>query len=191
MIDYKNKNIMFGSEYVAFHDKLQHESAYALCVLYRAIEKYKLENPDDEFYDVKKFLIEVTECLLKCQNITIKSYCRTGSPLTRKNIELTERPMHSSNSNVVYYLYSRRYNVCQGLFIDTKEYYRIALEMYMDIEVSLQGFYFYIDNDSWEHKKLKKYSLLWDIPMRKRSDLQPLFSMDKILKSNNEKKIKI
>lgn len=185
MIDYKNNNLIFKPESRSYNYINEHVSAYYLCVLYRSVKQYKLENPNATVKEITKTLTEITNVLKHSCSLILYIDRHTNVVEARNAFDQEEYAKRSYRIGRCYFLYNNHNNKTQGLFVDTKEYYRIALEMYMDIEVSLNGFYFYVDpNNITFHKKCKKYSQLWDIPIRSLTDLQPLYNMDSIIKQH-------
>jgi hypothetical protein len=185
MIDYKNNKLLFKPEAYGYPYTTEYVSAYNLCLLYRSVTKYKLENPKAKVKDITKALSEIAEILRYAPSLILQIDRHTNVVEARNAFDQEEYVKRSYRIGRCYFLYNYNYAKTKGLFVDTKEYYRIALEMYMDMEVSLNGFYFYLDPlDITFHKKCKKYSQLWDIPIRNSNDIQPLYNMDSIIKQH-------
>ena len=185
MIDYKNNKLVFKPDTYSSSFISEYVSAYNLCLLYRSVTKYKLENPKAKVKDITKALSEIAEVLRYAPNLTLQIERHTNVVEARNAFDQEEYVKRSYRIGRCYFLYNYDNGKTRGLLVDTKEYYRIALEMYMDMEVSLNGFYFYLDPRNINfHKKCKKYSQLWDIPIRNLDDLQPLYNMDLIIKQH-------
>lgn len=190
MINYKNTTVSFNVHGLGYFTLKQHTSVLLLIVMYRAVMEYKSEHVDVEPEQILKDLKEIADVIKFTVPLNVRNtrYVRLLANAKQQfDIQDDELPIRSNNVGCVYFLYYQRYGQEEGLFFDREECYRILLEMYMDIEVSLNGFYFYTSYDSWVYKKCKKYSVMWDIPMRNVNDLQPLYNMSNIIKDNPDK----
>jgi hypothetical protein len=187
MIDYKNTTLSFSVNALNQTNLKQHTSALLLIVMYRAVLNYKSDHIDIEPEQILKDLKEITDVIKFTVPICIRNsrYVRLSAKAKQQfDIQDDELPIRNSNIGCVYFLYYQKYGTEEGLFFDREECYRILLEMYMDMEVSLNGFYFYTSYNSWVYKKCKKYNIMWDIPMRNVIDLQPLYNMSNMIKDN-------
>lgn len=186
MIDYKNMYLSFRPISEPNCHNAQHVHAYHLCLLYRSIRKYKIEqHPDVDANTIMGELKEIATLLQYNIRVSLAIHRHTSIVDARKSFDEEDSVKRHYRIGTCYFLYSDTNNVgskIEGIYIDTNEYYRIALEMYMDMEVSLNGFYFYLPQNSRYIKKYKKYNNLWDIPLRNIDDLQPIYNMDTIIK---------